>query len=75
VRSVKTLGTLISIEIAEGDTSYLNSLRENVKDFFLEHGILIRPLGNVIYILPPYIIKKTELKKVYKVILSFLNTL
>lgn len=75
VRSVKTIGTIIAIEIEQGETFYLNSLRDNAYDFFLEKGILLRPLGNIIYIMPPYIIKKPELKKVYKAINSFLNSL
>ena len=34
----------------------------------LEHNVLIRPLGNVIYFMPPYIIKKKEIDKVIDVI-------
>ena len=75
VKSVKSVGTIISIEIENGETSYLNSLRNKAYDFFLGKGILLRPLGNVIYILPPYIIKRSELKKIYKAIEAFLNSL
>ena len=75
VRTAKSLGTIISIEVEYGETSYLNSVRNHAYDFFLERGLLLRPLGNVIYIFPPYIIKKSELKKLYKAIEEFLNTL
>ena len=34
----------------------------------LENNVLIRPLGNVIYFMPPYIIKKKEIDKVINVI-------
>jgi adenosylmethionine-8-amino-7-oxononanoate aminotransferase len=40
---------------------------------FIENGVILRPLGNVIYIIPPYCIKDSELKKVYKSILSSLE--
>ena len=35
---------------------------EKIKNFFLEKGLLLRPLGNVLYIMPPYCILKNELK-------------
>ena len=43
--------------------------------FFLERDILLRPLGNVLYILPPYVIQEAELNKVYSAIEEFLDTL
>ena len=36
--------------------------------FFLDHDVLLRPLGNVIYVLPPYSIIREELDYVYEVI-------
>jgi len=36
--------------------------------FFLERGVLLRPLGNVVYVLPPYVISADELHQVYDVI-------
>ena len=35
---------------------------------FLNKGLLLRPLGNVFYIMPPYCILKNELKYAYKII-------
>ena len=37
-------------------------------EFGLQNNVLIRPLGNVIYFMPPYIIKKKEIDKVINVI-------
>jgi adenosylmethionine---8-amino-7-oxononanoate aminotransferase len=41
--------------------------------FFIKKGIILRPLGTTIYILPPYCIKPKELEKVYAVIFKFLS--
>ena len=47
------------------DTSYFNSLRDVLYKYFLDAGIILRPLGNTIYILPPYCITDDELNYIY----------
>ncbi|MFT4699312.1 MAG: adenosylmethionine-8-amino-7-oxononanoate aminotransferase, partial [Flavobacteriaceae bacterium] len=37
-------------------------------DFFMKQGVFLRPLGNTIYILPPFVITEDELQKIYTVI-------
>ncbi|MFN6944410.1 MAG: adenosylmethionine--8-amino-7-oxononanoate transaminase [Cytophagaceae bacterium] len=69
VLNIKCQGTILSIELKTGDeTSYFNELRDLLYNFFLSEDILLRPLGNIIYILPPYIINYEELELVYKAI-------
>jgi adenosylmethionine-8-amino-7-oxononanoate aminotransferase len=76
VKDARALGTILAIELnTASDTSYFNSIRKKIYSFFLERDILLRPLGNVIYILPPYIITEKELKVVYDAIEDFLDTL
>lgn len=66
LRRVQQTGTIIALEFATPEgTSYFNNLRDKLYYFFLERGILLRPLGNVIYILPPYCMTKTQLEEVY----------
>ena len=74
VKEVRTTGTVLAIEInSEESTSYFNAMRDFIYRFFMERRILLRPLGNVIYILPPYCITNSELKKVYAAIIEFLK--
>jgi adenosylmethionine---8-amino-7-oxononanoate aminotransferase len=74
VRNIKTFGTILSFELNTSEkTSYNNSIRNQAYKFFIERGVLLRPLGNVIYILPPYSIEEKDLKIIYDTILSFLN--
>lgn len=74
VREVRQTGTILAVEFESTEaTSYFNNLRDTLYNFFLEQGVLLRPLGNVIYILPPYCITDAELQKVYAAIEAALN--
>jgi adenosylmethionine-8-amino-7-oxononanoate aminotransferase len=67
IKSIRQTGTIIAIEWNTGnDTSYLNSLRDRLYNYFLDKGIILRPLGNIIYILPPYVISNTDLNYIYE---------
>ncbi len=74
VRNTRVLGTIIAFELnTERDTSYFNEARHHLYPYFIDKGILIRPLGNVIYLIPPYIISDKDLSFIYTSILNFLN--
>jgi adenosylmethionine-8-amino-7-oxononanoate aminotransferase len=76
VKQVKVLGTVLSLEInTKEDTGYTNALRDELYSFFLSRDILMRPLGNILYILPPYIIVEKELTIIYKAIVDLLHKL
>jgi adenosylmethionine-8-amino-7-oxononanoate aminotransferase len=71
---VRQCGTILVFELkVEEDTSYFNDLRDKINSFFIANGILIRPLGNVFYILPPYCISNDDLQFIYLKIEEFLN--
>ena len=55
------------------DTSYFNPERDDIYEFFLHKKIILRPLGNTVYIMPPYCISKEELKQVYEAIEQLLD--
>ena len=66
LKDVRQTGTIIAFEWqTEAGTSYFSSLRDNLYNFFLENGIILRPLGNIIYILPPYCISNEQLDYIY----------
>jgi adenosylmethionine-8-amino-7-oxononanoate aminotransferase len=76
VLKVRTLGTILAIELVTNEaTAYENSLRSKIYPYFLEKNILLRPLGNVIYVLPPYVIAEQELNFIYHSIEEFLETI
>jgi adenosylmethionine-8-amino-7-oxononanoate aminotransferase len=66
IRTTRQTGTILAMEWETGsDTSYFNSLRDKLYLYFLEKGIILRPLGNIIYILPPYCITDEQLSYIY----------
>lgn len=75
VGDTRQIGTMGAIELVAEDAGYLSSLRPKLYGFFLEHGVLLRPLGNVVYVLPPYVIEPEELHHVYDVMVDAIETL
>ncbi len=65
VCDTRSIGTVAAIELKADDAGYLSALRPRLYDFFISKGVLLRPLGNVIYILPPFLITPDELRTVY----------
>lgn len=76
LKDVRSLGTILAIEFeTENDSSYFSEMRNLLYPFFLERDILLRPLGNLIYVIPPYVINNDELTRVYTAIEEFFSTL
>jgi adenosylmethionine-8-amino-7-oxononanoate aminotransferase len=74
IENAQSIGTILRFEVkTKEETSYHNSLRDRLYQSLLKQGILMRPLGNVLYVLPPYVITKGELDQCYKAILKTLE--
>lgn len=69
VKTTRVLGVIFALEV-KTDTaeSYYGTMRTKLYNFFIENGVILRPVGNIIYILPPYIITENQLQKVYQTI-------
>jgi len=72
IKEVRTLGVILAIDLNLEMERYGN-LRDQLYTFFIERGVVLRPLGNTIYVLPPYVISNNELQKIYNVILDVLE--
>lgn len=68
VAQVRQTGTIAAVELKAGDAGYLAQLGPKLNAFYLERDVLLRSLGNVIYVLPPYCTSAAELMRVYGVI-------
>ena len=75
VGDARQIGTIGAIELRADDPGYLSAMRPKLYNFFLERGVLLRPLGNVVYVLPPYVISPEELNRAYDVIQEATETL
>jgi adenosylmethionine-8-amino-7-oxononanoate transaminase len=74
VKNKRALGTILAFEIDNGADGYLNTVKERVTAMALEQGVYLRPLGNTVYVMPPYCITKEELRKIYNTILNILDS-
>ena len=72
VRAVRQLGTVAAVEL-EAPSGYLSDIGRELAAFAIAQGVLIRPLGNVAYCLPPYCTSDDELDRVYTVLHRFLS--
>ncbi|HOZ73875.1 MAG TPA: adenosylmethionine--8-amino-7-oxononanoate transaminase [Flavobacterium sp.] len=69
VTTTRVLGVIFALEITtDSAASYYGTLRNKLYDFFIENGVILRPVGNIVYILPPYVMTNKQLDKVYEVV-------
>ncbi|CAI8221103.1 MAG: Adenosylmethionine-8-amino-7-oxononanoate aminotransferase [Flavobacteriaceae bacterium] len=67
VKQVRCKGVILAIDLALEMERYGN-LRDELYQFFMDHGVALRPLGNTVYVLPPYVITHQELDTIYSAI-------
>lgn len=67
VIDARVQGVILAFELEIKMDRY-GELRDKLYRFFMDRGIAIRPLGNTIYIVPPYVITKKQLERMYEVI-------
>jgi adenosylmethionine-8-amino-7-oxononanoate aminotransferase len=69
IRAVRHRGTILAVEYDPGEgTSYFSRLRDAFYQLALDHHVVLRPLGNVVYLLPPYCTTNAELELLYTVL-------
>ncbi len=74
IEEIRIMGTILAIELKTGEgNTYFSDKRDEAYRFFLSKGLMMRPLGNVIFINPPYSITMEELEYVYEVIEEFIG--
>jgi adenosylmethionine-8-amino-7-oxononanoate aminotransferase len=76
IKEIRQLGTILAIELAVSEeSSYFNSIRDEAYHYFLDNGLWIRPLGNVIFVNPPYCLTQAEQNRIFVVIKRFIKKL
>lgn len=68
LKNIRTLGTILAFEIDKGKDEYLNGISQVFTTQSMQRGVYVRPLGNTVYIMPPYCITQDELRTVYTVL-------
>ncbi len=75
VADIRMAGTIAAVELETRDAGYLSDMRAELYDFFISRNVLLRPLGNVIYIAPPYVMSADQLHYTYDVIVEAIRKL
>ena len=70
IKNVRQVGTIAAFEIDNGNDGYLNNISALITKKSLHNRIYLRPLGNTVYIMPPYCITNDELNLVYDFLLQ-----
>ena len=69
-------GTIAAFDlVTDSAEGYLNPAGKILRSLVREHGVLIRPLGDVVYLLPPLCISDAQLDQCYDAIETGLDTL
>ncbi|GAA4116316.1 adenosylmethionine--8-amino-7-oxononanoate transaminase [Aquimarina addita] len=74
VQSTRQIGVIYALDLNINMDRY-GKKRYEIFEHFMKNGIALRPLGNTIYILPPYVITEKELNTIYKAIVVLLDTI
>jgi adenosylmethionine-8-amino-7-oxononanoate aminotransferase len=70
VLNARNTGTVLAFELSSGQHDYISRIGGIIRRQAMQEGIYLRPLGNTIYIMPPYCISSEQLEKVYRFLLS-----
>ncbi len=68
--NIRVLGTILAFELNVGKYGYINEVSTTIMQQGLDQGIYLRPLGNTVYLMPPYCITPEQLRIIYNFILS-----
>ena len=76
IKKIRITGTIAAFDLELGEkVGYLNDIGKKIKSLSMKKGLFIRPLGNVVYLLPPICITDDQLDKSYQIIWQTLNDL
>lgn len=63
--NVRRSGTITALDLKTGDGGYLADIGPKLQAFFNDRNLLLRPLGNTIYVMPPYCVTAADLDEIY----------
>jgi len=71
--NIRVTGTIAAMDIVTDQPGYLNQLSIDIRQRAISQGLLLRPLGNVLYLMPPYCTTDDELALIYRGIGTILD--
>ncbi|MDO5704148.1 MAG: adenosylmethionine--8-amino-7-oxononanoate transaminase [Paracoccus sp. (in: a-proteobacteria)] len=64
-------GTIAAVDLRVDDGGYLAGAGPRIRAHCLDRGVFLRPLGNTVYVLPPYCITAAQLDQVWGAVLDW----
>ncbi len=74
-KNVRRIGTITALDLEVSDGGYLAGIGPKLQAFFNSRNVLLRPLGNTIYVMPPYCVTAADLNEIYAAISDAADTL
>jgi len=74
IANPRRCGTITAMELGSGDATYLSDLGPRLMAHFRQANVLLRPLGNTVYVMPPYCIEDADLDALYASIRKIADT-
>ena len=72
----RVCGTIAAVDVlVAGEEGYWHEIGQRLREGFLKRGILLRPLGNTVYVLPPYCMQRDQLASVYDALRELVDVL
>ncbi len=72
IKNPRLTGTIAAFEIGDNTSNYVSDLAVKLPPFYLTRGILLRPMGNTVYIMAPYCVTEPDLDEIYDAIVQSL---
>lgn len=72
IENIRQCGTVLAFEVKDKVAGYSSSVRDVITARALAKGVYLRPLGNTVYLMPPYCVTEEEMNFVYQVVLEVL---
>lgn len=74
IENIRQCGTIFAFDVKDKAQGYLSDIQPKLYEFFMKRNLLLRPLGNTVYILPPYCVTQEDLDEIYDGISNTLDS-
>ncbi len=68
-QNVRSCGVILAFEVeTDGPQGYFNEIKHKIKSYSLHRGLAVRPLGNTVYLFPPYCTPLDDLRRSHEIL-------
>jgi adenosylmethionine-8-amino-7-oxononanoate aminotransferase len=75
ITGARILGTIAAFELPDAPGGYLAGRGQIVAKLCIDDGVLVRPLGDTLYVVPPFSIRRSQLERIYESLSDAISSL